>query len=36
MRRGLQLFDFVEFEPAEALSKVVVLEMRRYQLVTEE
>jgi hypothetical protein len=36
MRRGLQLFDCVEFEPAEELSKVVVLEMRRYQLVTEE
>jgi len=36
MRRGLQLFDFVEFEPAEELSRVVVLEMRRYQLVTEE
>jgi len=36
MRRGLQLFDCVEFEPAEELSKVVVLEMRRYQLVTEQ
>jgi hypothetical protein len=36
LRRGLQQFDFVEFEPAEELSKVVVLEMRRYQLVTEE
>jgi hypothetical protein len=36
MRRGLHLFDCIEFEPAEELSKVVVLEMRRYQLVSEE
>ena len=36
MRRGLHLFDCIEFEPAEELSKVVVLEMRRYQLVAEE
>jgi hypothetical protein len=35
IRRGLHLFDCVEFEPAEELSKVVVLEMRRYALVTE-
>jgi aminoglycoside phosphotransferase family enzyme len=31
IRRGLHLFDCVEFEPAEELSKVVILEMRRYQ-----
>ncbi|MGD1019277.1 MAG: hypothetical protein ABSA12_08145 [Verrucomicrobiia bacterium] len=36
LRRGLHAFDCVEFEPAEELSKVVVLEMRRYQLVVEE
>ena len=36
IRRGLHLFDCVEFEPAEELSKVVVLEMRRYHLVSEE
>src|SRR5437867_7087146 len=36
IRRGLHLFDCVEFEPTEVLSKVVVLEIRRYQLVTEE
>jgi len=36
MRRALHLFDCVEFEPAEELSKVVVLEMRRYRLVAEE
>lgn len=36
IRRGLHLFDCVEFEPSEELSKVVVLEMRRYQLVTED
>ena len=35
MRRALHLFDCVEFEPAGELSKVVVLEMRRYQLVME-
>jgi hypothetical protein len=33
MRRALHLFDCVEFEPVEELSKVAVLEMRRYQLV---
>jgi len=36
IRRGTHLFDCVEFEPAQELAKVVVLEMRRYQLVTEE
>ena len=36
IRRGLHLFDCVEFDPAEELSKVVVLEMRRYQLVAED
>jgi hypothetical protein len=36
IRRGLHLFDCIEFEPAEELSKVVVLEMRRYRLVTNE
>jgi hypothetical protein len=36
LRRGINAFDCVEFEPAEELSKVVVLEMRRYKLVTEE
>lgn len=36
IRRGLHLFDCLEFEPTEELSKVVVLEMRRYQLVTED
>ncbi len=35
MRRGPHVFDCVEFEPAEELSKVVILEMRRYQLVAE-
>ncbi|HUL51299.1 MAG TPA: hypothetical protein VLU94_01815, partial [Candidatus Nitrosotalea sp.] len=35
IRRGLHLFDCVEFEPSQELSNVVVLEMRRYQLVTE-
>ena len=36
LRRGVHSFDCVEFEPAEELSKVVVLEMRRYKLVSEE
>lgn len=35
IRRGLRLFDCVEFEPSQELSKVVVLEMRRYELVSE-
>ncbi len=35
MRRGAGLFDCIEFEPSDELSKVVVLEMRRYQLITE-
>lgn len=35
IRRGLHLFDCVEIEPAEEFSKIVVTEMRRYQLVTE-
>jgi hypothetical protein len=36
IRRGLHLFDCIEFEPSEELSKVVVLEMRRYELTMEE
>jgi len=36
IRRALHLFDCVEFEPAEELSKVVLVDMRRYQLVVEE
>jgi hypothetical protein len=35
MRRGVHAFDCVEFEPAAELSKVVVLELRRYRLVAE-
>lgn len=36
MRRGELRFDCAEFEPAEEMSKVVVLEMRRYELVRDE
>lgn len=35
MRRGQYLFDCIEFEPPQELSRVVVVEMRRYQLVSE-
>jgi hypothetical protein len=36
MRRGVHLFDCVEFEPSEEMSTVAVLELRRYQLVAED
>ena len=36
VRRGVHLFDCIEFEPSDELSKVAVVEMRRYQLVAEE
>ncbi len=36
IRRGIDLFDCVEFEPTDELAKVAVIEMRRYQLVAEE
>lgn len=35
IRRDELLFDCIEFEPADELSKVVVVDMRRYRIVTD-